>query len=254
MRPWLERHINSNKISGLIWIDKEKSMFAIPWKHAARHGWTVEQDATVFKLWAEHTGKHMEGAESNPKTWKANFRCALHSLPDVEEVKDQSVHKGQGAMRVYRILRDKRRKETKALRRKVKTEEPDPDYEPSHRDTSPHERTPDLRGFGPHERTQDLRGSSPHQRTQEMSLYEVETFSFEVSPERSPDSSSCDYDDITLTISQPLDKDGLRAGSSDDHYPSPEGRWSDLSSGQELDLLFASLQPSATPPADLLTT
>lgn len=46
----------------------------------------------------------MKGQKCNPKTWKANFRCALNSLPDIEEVKDQSVHKGQQAMRVFRML------------------------------------------------------------------------------------------------------------------------------------------------------
>lgn len=41
---------------------------------------------------------------SDPKTWKANFRCALNSLPDIEEVKDRSVNKGHHAMRVFKML------------------------------------------------------------------------------------------------------------------------------------------------------
>lgn len=40
----------------------------------------------------------------DPKTWKANFRCALNSLPDIEEVKDRSVNKGHHAMRVFKML------------------------------------------------------------------------------------------------------------------------------------------------------
>lgn len=32
-------------------------MFSIPWKHAARHGWEIEKDANLFKLWAIHTGE-----------------------------------------------------------------------------------------------------------------------------------------------------------------------------------------------------
>lgn len=46
----------------------------------------------------------MEGQTPDPKTWKANFRSALNSLPDIEEVKDRSINKGQQAMRVFRIL------------------------------------------------------------------------------------------------------------------------------------------------------
>ncbi|XP_029925437.1 interferon regulatory factor 1-like isoform X2 [Myripristis murdjan] len=105
MRPWLEKMIDSNAVSGLMWVDKTRTMFSIPWKHAARHGWELDKDACLFKLWAIHTGKYVEGQTSaDPKTWKANFRCAMNSLPDIEEVKDKSINKGQQAMRVYRML------------------------------------------------------------------------------------------------------------------------------------------------------
>lgn len=104
MRPWLEMIINSKKVEGLRWLDDERTMFAIPWKHAARHGWEIGKDASLFKEWAIHTGKYEEGQPGDPKTWKANFRCALNSLPDIEEVKTQSVNKGHGALRVFRLL------------------------------------------------------------------------------------------------------------------------------------------------------
>lgn len=73
--------------------------------HAARHGWDVEKDAPLFRNWAIHTGKHQPGVDKpDPKTWKANFRCAMNSLPDIEEVKDRSIKKGNNAFRVYRML------------------------------------------------------------------------------------------------------------------------------------------------------
>ncbi|XP_067231627.1 interferon regulatory factor 1b isoform X3 [Chanodichthys erythropterus] len=136
MRPWLESRIDSNTIAGLVWVNKEEKMFSIPWKHAARHGWEVDKDACLFKQWAIHTGKFREGVTTpDPKTWKANFRCAMNSLPDIEEVKDKSVNKGCGAVRVYRMLpavskkKDKRprgrdsRRRAKALPSHVKKEE-----------------------------------------------------------------------------------------------------------------------------------
>lgn len=50
-------------------------------------------------------GKFKPGiTEPDPKTWKANFRCAMNSLPDIEEVKDKSINKGCEAVRVYRML------------------------------------------------------------------------------------------------------------------------------------------------------
>ncbi|XP_030067353.1 interferon regulatory factor 1 isoform X2 [Microcaecilia unicolor] len=122
MRPWLEQQINSNAIPGLEWINKEQKTFQIPWKHAARHGWDMETDACLFRNWAIHTGRYKLGEkEPDPKTWKANFRCAMNSLPDIEEVKDQSVNKGSCAVRVYRMLSntpriERREKKSKQLR------------------------------------------------------------------------------------------------------------------------------------------
>lgn len=49
-------------------------------------------------------GKYVQGQATDPKTWKANFRCAMNSLPDIEEVKDKSINKGHQAMRVFRML------------------------------------------------------------------------------------------------------------------------------------------------------
>lgn len=49
-------------------------------------------------------GKYTQGQTTDPKTWKANFRCALNSLPDIEEVKDKSINKGHQAKRVFRML------------------------------------------------------------------------------------------------------------------------------------------------------
>uniref|UniRef100_A0A8C6TML4 Interferon regulatory factor n=1 Tax=Neogobius melanostomus TaxID=47308 RepID=A0A8C6TML4_9GOBI len=140
MRPWLEGMIESNKVPGLHWLDKERTMFSIPWKHAARQGWELNKDASLFKEWALHTGKYVEGQDCDPKTWKANFRCAMNSLPDIEEVKDKSVNKGHGAVRVFRMLpvtnkpRDRKSRVSKQRRHhKVKYEEEssDSDYVPS---------------------------------------------------------------------------------------------------------------------------
>ncbi|XP_023659400.1 interferon regulatory factor 1b [Paramormyrops kingsleyae] len=131
MRPWLEKKIEHQEIQGLRWVDTEKKIFSIPWKHAARHGWEMDKDASLFMQWAIHTGKYKPGVtHPDPKTWKANFRCAMNSLPDIEEVKAKSVHKGSDAVRVYRMLQSVTKKKekksrTKDNRRKMKVVESD---------------------------------------------------------------------------------------------------------------------------------
>lgn len=43
LRPWLEAKINGGTIPGLEWVDAEKTMFTIPWKHAGKQDWTPDQ-------------------------------------------------------------------------------------------------------------------------------------------------------------------------------------------------------------------
>lgn len=118
MRPWLEEQINSCQIPGLKWVNEEKRIFQIPWMHAARHGWDLEKDAPLFMRWAIHTGKYQPGTDRpDPKTWKANFRCAMNSLPDIEEVKDKSIKKGTNAFRVYKMLSSSERSMRKGKKR-----------------------------------------------------------------------------------------------------------------------------------------
>lgn len=107
LRPWLIKMIEEQKIPGLEWEDKEKQTVKIPWKHAARHGWIKDRDASLFKAWAIHTKKYNPDTDmpkANPKMWKANFRCAINSLPDIEELRDRGKTKGNDAYKVYRLI------------------------------------------------------------------------------------------------------------------------------------------------------
>lgn len=52
----------------------------------------------------------MDGDDPDPKRWKANFRCALNSLPDVEELKDRGLRKGNNAFKIYKFLDEKKMK------------------------------------------------------------------------------------------------------------------------------------------------
>ena len=66
----------------------------------------LHRDIFVFIV-----GKFRRGDERSvrdPKTWKATFRCALNSLPDVQEVPNMSEKRGPNAYRVYQFLEPKK--------------------------------------------------------------------------------------------------------------------------------------------------
>lgn len=89
LRPWLENRLNNGWIDGLCWVDQEKGIFRIPWKHHSKHTWT-ERDAAIFKDWAVVTGRYREGIdEPDWPTWKTRLRCALNKAPDIQEVKQR---------------------------------------------------------------------------------------------------------------------------------------------------------------------
>ena len=49
LRPWLIDQINSSNYRNLEWLDKEKMIFKIPWKHFGRPGVDEQMDAMLFR-------------------------------------------------------------------------------------------------------------------------------------------------------------------------------------------------------------
>eukprot|EP00794_Sanderia_malayensis_P012309 gene12309-13579_t len=123
MRNWLEQVINSGKFPGVEWTDERRCKFRVPWKHASRQGWDVEKDASIFKMWAVYTGKFPDDCRGLSKTemrklakvWKANFRCALNALQDIQSVRGEGKSKGTDAFKVFQILPRKAKSRTVRL-------------------------------------------------------------------------------------------------------------------------------------------
>lgn len=50
MKEWLIAQIESRNYRGLSWENDEKTMFRIPWKHAAKKDYSQTADAALFKV------------------------------------------------------------------------------------------------------------------------------------------------------------------------------------------------------------
>ncbi|XP_067092032.1 interferon regulatory factor 1a isoform X2 [Osmerus mordax] len=92
LRPWLEQQIQSGRYPGVSWLDQSTGVFQIPWKHAARHGWSIDRDASLFRSWAMYTGLS-SGLSLGVQGWEAavklrpdphsNSCVPLDRFPDV---------------------------------------------------------------------------------------------------------------------------------------------------------------------------
>ena len=101
LRDWLQTQLDSGKFPGVKWIDREKGVFRLPWKHGSNMGWSL-RDFDLFREWAIHTGKPVSLANNaDPRRWKANFRCALNARKHVVPLPERSQPRGSSAYRVY---------------------------------------------------------------------------------------------------------------------------------------------------------
>ncbi|KAM9751905.1 interferon regulatory factor 10 isoform 1-T1 [Menidia menidia] len=107
LKEWLIAQIESGKYEGLCWEDEQRTMFRIPWKHAAKKDYKQTEDAALFKAWAVYKGKYREGRDkSDPTMWKTRLRCALNKSTDFQEVPERNQLDITEPYKVYRIQHD----------------------------------------------------------------------------------------------------------------------------------------------------
>ncbi|XP_015237669.1 PREDICTED: interferon regulatory factor 9 [Cyprinodon variegatus] len=103
LRSWIVEQVSSGKYPGVMWDDDAKTMFRIPWKHAGKHDFRQDEDAALFKAWAEFKGKLSKG-ENNPAAWKTRLRCALNKSPEFKEVMERAQLDISEPYKVYRLV------------------------------------------------------------------------------------------------------------------------------------------------------
>ncbi|ESO04587.1 hypothetical protein HELRODRAFT_79004 [Helobdella robusta] len=107
LRPWLEKNLEDGNIEGLEWMDAEKTMFKVPWKHRSKKDWSLKH-SSVFLEWAKNTGRWSRGDSSpNFAKLKTRLRCAFNKAPDIEEMKSKHSCQGEEPYKVYRFKNKK---------------------------------------------------------------------------------------------------------------------------------------------------
>ncbi|XP_037550175.1 interferon regulatory factor 9 [Nematolebias whitei] len=101
LRSWMIEQVSSGKYPGVMWDDDDKTMFRIPWKHAGKHDFRKDEDAALFKAWAEFKGKP---SDDSPAAWKTRLRCALNKSPEFKEVMDRAQLDISEPYKVYRLV------------------------------------------------------------------------------------------------------------------------------------------------------
>ncbi|NXA15199.1 IRF5 factor, partial [Sapayoa aenigma] len=103
LKPWLVAQVSSRRFPGLRWLDPERRRFVIPWGHATRNPPGPQDHDTIFKAWAQETGRFRAGDPPDPPRWKATLRCALNKSREFRLLLDGPRGSPAQPFRVYEL-------------------------------------------------------------------------------------------------------------------------------------------------------
>lgn len=80
LRDWLVAQIESGRYAGLRWEDAGKTLFRIPWKHAAKQGYQAQQDAALFRVRMRRPGVASPAREGSALTRSQSPEPTRHAV------------------------------------------------------------------------------------------------------------------------------------------------------------------------------
>uniref|UniRef100_A0A670IUU9 Interferon regulatory factor 3 n=1 Tax=Podarcis muralis TaxID=64176 RepID=A0A670IUU9_PODMU len=87
--PWLMEQLDARRYPGLSWLNPERTLFRVPWKHGSRQN---------------ILGRHRPGIDQRtPSEWKRNFRSALNRKEGIRMFQDNSTD-SEDPHKVFEIL------------------------------------------------------------------------------------------------------------------------------------------------------
>ncbi|XP_068437458.1 interferon regulatory factor 9 [Clinocottus analis] len=104
LRSWMVEQVSSGSFPGVVWDDDDKTMFRLPWKHAGKQDFRKDEDAAIFKAWAEFKGKSTVGCHDSAASWKTRLRCALNKSPEFTEIAERAQLDISEPYKVYRLV------------------------------------------------------------------------------------------------------------------------------------------------------
>ncbi|NXB93446.1 IRF5 factor, partial [Vidua chalybeata] len=106
LKPWLVAQVSSRRFPGLHWLDAEHRRFVIPWGQATRNAPGPQDHDTIFKAWAQETGRFRAGDPPDPPRWKATLRCALNKSREFRLLLDGPRGSPARPFRVYELCEE----------------------------------------------------------------------------------------------------------------------------------------------------
>ncbi|XP_059328468.1 interferon regulatory factor 5 isoform X2 [Ammospiza nelsoni] len=106
LKPWLVAQVSSRRFPGLRWLDPERRRFVIPWGHATRNPPGPQDHDTIFKAWAQETGRFRAGDPPDPPRWKATLRCALNKSREFRLLLDGPRGSPAQPFRIYELCEE----------------------------------------------------------------------------------------------------------------------------------------------------